>query len=97
MLKIITDVNYDCFLIFKKVLQTKCMAIYMQFAQDELAQNEIINFPHLIPMANLSPITLTQLFLFFLTLLHSGFFFQFQACITYCFHANLFLVLVWMY
>ena len=32
-------------------------------------QNEIINFPHLILMTNLSPITLIKLLLFFLTLL----------------------------
>ena len=50
-------------------------------------QNEILNFLHLTIMANLSPITLIKLFLFFLTLL-VGFFFQFEGSLVYCFHAK---------
>ena len=58
---------------------------WRQFIQlKSFLQSEFINFPHLILMANLSPITLIKLFLFFLTLL-VVFFFQFEACKTYCF------------
>ena len=39
-------------------------------------------------MANLPPITMIRLFLFFLTY-YSGFFFQFKAYIIYCFHIQL--------
>ena len=49
-------------------------------------QNEIINFPHLTLMPNLSPIMLIKLFLFFTFKTSGGFSFQFEACIIYCFH-----------
>ena len=53
-----------------------------------LLQNEIVDFPHLIPMAYyLSPITLIKLFLFFLTY-YSGFSFQFEVYIIYCLYAQ---------
>ena len=38
-------------------------------------------------MMNLSPIALIKLFLFFF-ITSGGFFFQFEACIIYCFHVQ---------
>ena len=52
--------------------------------QNSFVQNEIVNSPHPILVANLSPVTLIKLFLFFTTVL-VVFFFQFEACIIYCF------------
>ena len=49
--------------------------------------NKIANYPHLIPMAILSPIMLIKLF-FILFNTSSGFVFQFEACIIYLFHAQ---------
>ena len=67
----------------------------MVYTTEKLLQNEIVNFAHLILMANLFPITSIKLFLFFFTpLVAFSSSLKHAKCIA--FMHNLFFVLFWM-
>ena len=53
-------------------------------------QNEIVDFLYLLLMVNLSTITL--IFISFFYTYSSGFFFQFETCMIYCFHDQFFIL-----